>query len=74
MVEALRMTFGAGMKFWPLAIWFFFMYGSIMVYQGLWAGPFYHDILGWTMHIRPGAHLHRNRHYLRLPHCRLHLL
>ncbi|OYV07654.1 MAG: sugar transport family protein [Methanosaeta sp. ASP1-2] len=47
MGKALRMTFGAGMKFWPLAIWFFFMYGSIMVYQGLWAGPFFHDILGW---------------------------
>ena len=47
MVQALKMTFGAGMKFWPLAVWFFFMYCSIMVYQGLWAGPFYHDILGW---------------------------
>jgi sugar phosphate permease len=45
--KALKMTFGAGMKFWPLAIWFFFTYGSIMVYQGLWAGPFFHDILGW---------------------------
>ncbi len=47
MGEALKMTFGAGMRFWPLAIWFFFLYGSIMVYQGLWAGQFYHDILGW---------------------------
>jgi sugar phosphate permease len=47
MGTALRMTFGSGMKFWPLAIWFFFMYGSMMVYQGLWAGPFFHDILGW---------------------------
>jgi sugar phosphate permease len=47
MGRALKMTFGAGMKFWPLAIWFFFMYGSIMVYQGLWAGPFFHDVLGW---------------------------
>ncbi|NYT02946.1 MAG: MFS transporter [Methanosarcinales archaeon] len=47
MSRALRMTFGSGMKFWPLAIWFFFMYGSIMVYQGLWAGPFFHDVLGW---------------------------
>jgi sugar phosphate permease len=47
MAQALKMTFGAGRKFWPLAIWFFFMYGSIMFYQGLWAGPFYHDILGW---------------------------
>jgi sugar phosphate permease len=35
MGKALEMIFVAGMKFWPLAIWFFFMYGSIMVYQGL---------------------------------------
>jgi sugar phosphate permease len=47
MGRALKMTFGAGMKFWPLAIWFFFVYGSMMVYQGLWAGPFFHDIMGW---------------------------
>src|SRR5512136_2152074 len=47
MGKALKMTFGAGRKFWPLAIWFFLFYGSIMVYQGLWAGPFFHDILGW---------------------------
>lgn len=47
MGEALRMVFGVGLKFWPLAIWFFFMYGTITVYQGLWAGQFYHDILGW---------------------------
>ena len=47
MVKALKMTFGAGRKFWPLAMWYFFLYGSIMVYQGLWAGPFYHDVLGW---------------------------
>ena len=45
--EALKMTFGSGRKFWPLAIWFFFMYGSMMVYQGLWAGPFFSDVLGW---------------------------
>ncbi|KQM11391.1 MFS transporter [Methanomassiliicoccales archaeon RumEn M1] len=47
MTKALKMTFGSGMKFWPLAVWFFFMYGSIMVYQGLWAGPYYADVLGW---------------------------
>ncbi len=45
--EALKATFGSGMKFWPLATWFFFMYGSMMVYQGLWGGPFFHDVLGW---------------------------
>lgn len=45
--EALRQTFSSGMKFWPLSIWFFFMYGSLMVYQGLWGGPFFRDVLGW---------------------------
>lgn len=34
-------------SFWPLAIWFFFFYGSLMAYQGLWAGPYFKDILGW---------------------------
>lgn len=47
MTQALRSVFGSGMKFWPLAIWFFFLYGSIMVYQGLWGGPFFRDVLGW---------------------------
>ena len=47
MTEALKITFGSGRKFWPLAIWFFFMYGSIMVYQGLQAGPFYGAVYGW---------------------------
>ena len=47
MGAALKMTFGSGRKFWPMAVWFFFMYGSVMVYQGLWAGPFYSDVLGW---------------------------
>lgn len=32
-VEALKMTFASGRNFWPLAIWFFFMYGTIMLWQ-----------------------------------------
>lgn len=47
MGEALKQTFSSGMKFWPISIWFFFMYGSLMVYQGLWGGPFLMDVLGW---------------------------
>ena len=47
MTKALKITFGSGRKFWPLAVWFFFMYGTIMVYQGLQAGPFYGAIYGW---------------------------
>lgn len=45
---ALKMVFGSGLKFWPMAIWFFFLYGSIMVYQGLLGGPFFRDVLGWS--------------------------
>jgi MFS family permease len=45
---ALRMVFGSGLKFWPMAIYFFFLYGSIMVYQGLLGGPFFRDVLGWS--------------------------
>ncbi len=47
MGKALKDVFGSGLKFWPLAIWFFFMYGSIMVYQGLWGSQYFRDILGW---------------------------
>ncbi len=47
MVEALKITFTSGRKFWPLALWFFFAY-CIMVYQGLWGGPFFEGVLGWS--------------------------
>lgn len=46
MMEALKMTFGSGMKFWPLAIWFFCMYGTIMLWQASQAGSFYGSIGG----------------------------
>ncbi|MHC1709742.1 MAG: MFS transporter [Methanomassiliicoccales archaeon] len=44
---SLRQIFGSGMRFWPFAIIFFFMYGSLMVYQGLLGGPYFRDVLGW---------------------------
>ena len=40
-VEALKMTFASGRNFWPLAIWFIFMYGTIMLWQASQAGSFY---------------------------------
>ncbi|MBN1109933.1 MAG: MFS transporter [Methanomassiliicoccales archaeon] len=45
--RSLRLIFGSGRRFWPLAVCFFFVYGGIMVYQGLWGGPFFRDVLGW---------------------------
>ncbi|MHC1680379.1 MAG: MFS transporter [Methanomassiliicoccales archaeon] len=47
LTASLRRVFGSGMRFWPFAIIFFFMYGSLMVYQGLMGGPFFRDMLDW---------------------------
>ena len=47
-VEALRMTFASGRNFWPLAIWFFFMYGTIMLWQASQAGSFYKSVYGFS--------------------------
>ena len=38
---ALKEIFTSGRKFWPLAIWFFFMYGTIMLWQASLMGPYY---------------------------------
>ena len=46
-VEALKLTFTSGRKFWPLALWFFFMYGTIMLWQASQAGGFYKNIGGF---------------------------
>ena len=48
MAQALKTTFGSGRKFWPLAIWFFFMYGTIMLWQASQAGSFYSNVYGFT--------------------------
>ena len=42
-VEALKATFSSGRKFWPLAIWFFMIYGTIMLWQASQAGAFYQN-------------------------------
>lgn len=47
-VEALKLTFGGGRKFWPLAIWFFFMYGTIMLWQASQSGSFYKNIYDFS--------------------------
>ena len=42
-VEALKATFTSGRRFWPLAIWFFMIYGTIMLWQASQAGAFYQN-------------------------------
>lgn len=46
--EALKRVFGSGRKFWPLAIWFFFIYGTIMLWQASQSGSFYTNIYGFS--------------------------
>jgi len=46
--DALKTTFTSGRKFWPLAIWFFFMYGTIMLWQASQAGSFYTNVYDFT--------------------------
>ena len=48
MMQALKMTFTSGMKFWPLAIWFFCIYGTIMLWQAGQAGNFYQFAGGYA--------------------------
>jgi len=45
--KALKTIFGSA-RFWPLAVWCFILYGSMMTYQGLWGGPYFKDVVGWT--------------------------
>ena len=47
-IEALKMTFTSGRNFWPLAIWFFVMYGTIMLWQASQAGGFYKNVYGFS--------------------------
>ncbi len=42
--------------FWRIALMFFWMPGIMLAIQGLWAGPFLHDVLGLSS-LRIGAHL-----------------
>ena len=47
-VQALRMIFTSGRKFWPLAIWLFIMYGTLMLWQASQAGSFYSSVHGFS--------------------------
>ncbi|MGE0015149.1 MAG: MFS transporter [Candidatus Methanomethylophilaceae archaeon] len=46
--EALKRTFTSGRKFWPLAIWFFCIYGTIMLWQASQSGSFYVNVYDFT--------------------------
>lgn len=47
-VEALKATFTSGRRFWPLAIWFFMIYGTIMLWQASQAGAYYQNVFSFS--------------------------
>lgn len=48
MKQALRTVLSDIRGFWPLAVWFFLMYGTLMVWQASQAGSYYHNVYGYS--------------------------
>ena len=46
-IKGLIMVLMSGRKFWTMAIAYFFVYGSIMVFQGTWANTYFSEIYGF---------------------------
>ncbi len=46
--ESLKKVFASGRRFWPLALWLFIMYGSLMLWQASQAGAFYRSVYGFS--------------------------
>lgn len=49
MVAGLKMVFAGGRKFWPMAVAYFLIYGSIMVFQGTWSKVYFDSVYGFTV-------------------------
>ena len=47
-IRSLIIVASGGRKFWTLAIAYFLIYGSIMVFQGTWANTYFKDVYGFT--------------------------
>jgi MFS family permease len=47
MIKSLIMVASGGRKFWTMAIAYFLVYGSIMVFQGTWANIYFKEIYGF---------------------------
>jgi sugar phosphate permease len=47
-VKGLVMVASGGRKFWTMAIAYFLVYGSIMVFQGTWANIYFKEIYGFA--------------------------
>jgi len=50
-VEGLKLVASGGRKFWTLAIAYFIVYGSIMVFQGTWAKTYFDNIYDFSLSV-----------------------
>lgn len=48
MIKGMRMVLSDGRKFWTMAIAYFLVYGSIMVFQGTWAKTYFNNIYDFS--------------------------
>ncbi|MDR0523573.1 MAG: MFS transporter [Candidatus Methanoplasma sp.] len=46
--EGLRAVLSGGRRFWPVAMSYFFVYGTIMVFQGTWAKTYFGEVHGFA--------------------------
>ena len=49
--KGMKMVFSGGRKFWTLAIAYFLVYGSIMVFQGTWAKVYFENVYDFALSV-----------------------
>ena len=49
--EGLKVVFSSGRRFWTLALAYFLVYGSIMVFQGTWAKTYFSNVYDFTLSV-----------------------
>jgi sugar phosphate permease len=48
-IAGLRMVASGGRRFWPISLAYFFVYGSIMVFQGTWAKTYFDNVYDFAL-------------------------
>ncbi len=48
-LEGLRLVLSGGRRFWPCALAYFLVYGSIMVFQGTWAVKYFDTVYAFAL-------------------------
>ncbi|MDR0888120.1 MAG: MFS transporter [Candidatus Methanoplasma sp.] len=51
MIQGLKMVAVGGRRFWPLALAYFLIYGSIMVFQGTWAKVYFDNVYDFALSV-----------------------